>query len=269
MKSTLFLLCVLLFSSTVLATPRDSRTIRLCTEDVFWAPYTFAVDSKITGHYITVVEEAFRALPYKLEITIQPWLRCIAAGSTGRIDGVLGGIYTAERAKNFHYPPDAGKGKPSKWELSYVSEALVVLKNRPLNWHGDLAKIPSPVGVPVGYVWVEKLRAKGLDVQTSVHYDDLLQMLLRGHVNSVAMTRQLAQFFVTQPALSDQIKFDPTPLEQWSVHLFMSKASVSAMEAQEIWNAIADVKANKTFMAAMQQEIARQTKVCLEDKSRC
>lgn len=74
------------------------KTITLATDPF---PPSHSPDTKDNGFFAEIVREAFKVKGYTLQIAFVPWNRALENAANGYYDGVIGALYSEERARKF------------------------------------------------------------------------------------------------------------------------------------------------------------------------
>lgn len=85
-----------------------AREIHLTT--LVWEPY-YGPDLPNDGFCGAITKAAFERVGHSVKITYVPWARALRDAAAGRYDGILGGYYTKERAKDFYYSEPFAKAQ--------------------------------------------------------------------------------------------------------------------------------------------------------------
>lgn len=78
----------------------SARTIVLATDPF---PPFHSPEVKGYGFFAEIVQAAFKEVGHDLKIEFVPWNRALELSQTGYYDGVIGALYSEDRAKNYYF----------------------------------------------------------------------------------------------------------------------------------------------------------------------
>lgn len=248
----------------------ENAPVRICMEDGIWAPYLFVFADTPAGIHADMVRQALTDIGVPFQIQPMPWKRCLEWSRLGKADALLSMGYTAEHAKHYFYPEDASESGTSAQRLTQVGYAVVVRKDTQFVWTGETRAIPQPAGIPLGHGTADKLKALGIKVVYGSRYDDVFEMLIRHRVNSIVLSSELADLYLLPNQLGAQLlKYEPA-LTSKSLFLAVSRNGVvSNTDAQQIWEAIANVRNNAKLMRAFRQKANQEALACFNMPGHC
>ena len=75
-------------------------SLKICTDENFWYPFSYSQNGESKGLHIDVVTEACRQLGWKCGFTPLPWKRCLeVSAKRGFSDTVVAASYKADRTE--------------------------------------------------------------------------------------------------------------------------------------------------------------------------
>ncbi len=222
MKKFFYSICVFLIS---VSTSPAREIVRLSNGE--WPPY-LSQTLPDQGAASQIVKAAFDAVDVDVEYVFRPWKRAYRYAATGYAEGrVCHGtvvwVYTAERAKIFHYSD----------VVIEDNEVLFHLHEKPLKWQ----KIEDLHGKVIGgtahttYPLLENAEKQGiLSIQRAGNYDTLFSRLLAGRIDAVPQVKNVGNYYL-QNFLEDsergRITYSPTVMDSRKYHVLFSRISDS------------------------------------------
>ncbi|MBF0383243.1 MAG: transporter substrate-binding domain-containing protein [Magnetococcales bacterium] len=256
----------LTFTSELLA----EKKISVCSNNNFWAPYSFEEYGQSAGIHIEIVKHALKNLSYKFNMTPLPWKRCQYMTRVGDIDALVSFPYKKKRADFFYYPNDAESVKISKGRITTAESVIVTPIDSTYEWNGDDTTLPEPIRLPIGYASVDRLRAKNKHVATSLRFKHLFAQLARDKSGIVISQRLTAEKFVKSKEYSGKLKILAKPYKSRSYFMGISKKSkITHNEAQLIWDEIAKVRQDEEIIGKIKNKVLKQIKNCFKNKDNC
>ncbi len=249
MKKIIILTAGLLLSCNLYA----GKTVKICTDNGFWYPFTYTKDKQAVGLHIDVVSKALANLGYSVEYRPLPWKRCLSEAEDGKVDGVVSASYKDKRAAFMYYPSDAATAKKSDFRIQQVEYVVVTTANNDYEFDGDVNSIPQPVRAPRGYSIADDLKKKGLKVDDKASGDENnMKKLLRSGKGSLVTIPEVVKLLSGRAEYKGKFKISEKPVKSKSYYFTISKnTKLTADERQKIWEEIAKVREDKDFMGAM------------------
>ncbi len=259
MLRALILAAILMITRTALADSAELTlppSFTICTDTNFQFPFSFMKDQKPVGLHIDIIDRALHSLGIKPHYEPATWSGCLNRAKAGMVDAVATAAYMDERALYMYYPSDAPNKDPSSWRITEVEYKVItsLLDKRGLPNHfqfdGNIAHVPEPARVPTGYFIVHDLEKARLHVQEGPTSLANFQSLVKEKTGCVVDLAEVAQKLSLQPEFADQFYIHQKPLVIKSYYLAFSKGGhLNLVQAQQIWDAIAKVREDKTLMA--------------------
>lgn len=161
-----------------------------------------------------------------------------------------------------HYPTDAEGRLDQDKRLHTSRYALYRRTGSPLDWDGQrFSQLEGRVGSLSGFSIIDLLRAQGVEVDESSRDPlALLQMLVRGRVEAVALQRLRGDFILQRhPQLAAQLERVPQPLEEKAYYLMLSNRLLDQQPwlAAAIWAEIARQRESQAYRARVEAFLAR------------
>ncbi len=237
------------FASASLA----AEPLKICTDINFWYPFTFVKDGKPVGLHLDIISSAADSVGVPIEYTPLPWKRCLKEVEGGSYDGIAVASYKDARAEFMHYPDDAASAKRSILRVMQVEYVVVTPALSRYEYTGDVATLPTPVRIPRGYSIADDLKKKGVDVDSGAAGDENnIRKMLRAGKGSLVTLPQIIEVLGARPEFKDKLKVSSQPLKSKTYYLTFSKKGKATLEIrQKLWNEIAAVRENITFMEAV------------------
>jgi len=230
-----FYACVLILLSCISCQIKAQENISVCTDDDDWFPYVYLKSSNshhVEGIVISLTDGIFAQLGFKAHYHALPWLRCMEQLRKGRMDVVIAGTYTAERAKYAHFPSDAEKLVNSQYILARDPFVVITHKNNRFIYRGNDAEIPAPIRSQHGYNITNELTKSGLDIKKYYSNQSALEDLLRSQRGSVLINRMSADNILSEPKYGNYLHYNSTPVKIVPYFIMFSKNSINLSEKQ-------------------------------------
>lgn len=233
LKKALF--CLVLLATSVATQAKD---IVLATME-YPPHYGHKLDNY--GPLIEIAVTAYAEQNLNVEIIFLPWSRALIWANEGRVDGILGGWHTNERAKSFLYS-----------QPIYPNE-MVFYKSKSANIdfssYGQLAAENLVIGSVRGYVHVKGLEESGVTIHYVNNDVQNFRLLERKRVDLVAVDRDYANYVLAMPELAkikDQVEPINRVLEIREQYLMISKKAKRAnLKVSEFNQGLAKLRAKK------------------------
>lgn len=230
----------------------QAGSLKICSDNNTWYPFTFAEGNQAQGLHIDIVRKALTNLGYQLEIEPLPWVRCLKQAEDGAVDAVATASYKDERAVFLDYPDDATTAKSAQ-RVMQVEYVVVSPASSNFIFAGDVSQLPAPVLAPRGYSIADDLRKQNVTVDDSASGDENnLRKLLRADKGVMVTIPEVVRMLNKQAEFAGKTKIHDKPLTSKSYFLPLSKKSaLTREEKQKIWAEIAKVRDDEAFMAEM------------------
>jgi len=172
--SLLSIMCIMIFSSTLLATEKSFKAV---AEE--YPPFT---DSKIPSQGWTwaIIKAALETQGYKnISLDFIPWARAVTLSKKGEYDGLLNAYWNKERTK--HYLFSVPIGKVGTWLFRRKDRSDIL-------YNGNLESIKNYyIGVVRGYTISDVFdKADFLKKQKVVNTEQGLKMLFKNRLDLFA-----------------------------------------------------------------------------------
>ncbi|MDM4765665.1 hypothetical protein [Pelomonas sp. SE-A7] len=221
-----------------LGTTAQAVTLRLCTSDSSFFPYTMPDGN---GQFQQAVRAAAKELGLDIDNRVAPRARCLQDTRTGNADALIG-IFAVERLAWMAYPmlgdkqPDAERGLGSVRFLVYRRQGSKAgWDGRRFQQVGD-----EPVGVQFGYAYGVPLDQLGViidDKATSA--DQLFAKLERGRIALAVMQEEQGRQLLSRQ-YAKQLEALENPFNTLNFYLIVSKDFQSAHPelVQKLWRTL-------------------------------
>ncbi len=232
------------------------QSFTICTDTNFQFPFSFMKDQKPIGLHIDIIDAALHSLGIEPRYEPTIWSGCLDRAKAGSVDAVATAAYMDERALYMYYPLDALNNDKSSWRITQVEYKVItsLLDNHGnvnhYQFDGNINNVLEPIRVPTGYFIVHDLQKARLTVKEGASSLDNFKSLLKDRTGSVVDLAEVAEQLALQPQFANQFYIHPQPLVIKSYYLAFSKGGhLSLDQAQQVWDAIAKVREDKTLMA--------------------
>lgn len=86
----------------------NTVVVKVCDGDESWPPYSYRLpqspsDATPQGYTWRLLAEILKQTPYRLEVDVLPWARCLRSVESGNHAFTINASYSAERAQKFIY----------------------------------------------------------------------------------------------------------------------------------------------------------------------
>jgi polar amino acid transport system substrate-binding protein len=238
-----------------LATPLwAAEHITLCFENKMVLPWRTLAHEGLNFELLKRVEAR---LPVKFAYQRWPWKRCLAKLQANEVDGAFTVSYSEERRSFGAFPGAAAADtQPDPaMRMHKASYFLIRKKGSRIDWDGKQFKhVDGKIAFQLGYSIGEMLRAQQVAVDESndtVH--SVGRKVLVGRVAAAAVMDSDAAILMASPLARD-LEMVETPLIERSYYLMLSRSMVKARRelAEQIWNAVAEVRDSKDYRKLVQ-----------------
>lgn len=220
----------------------DTPTIRFCYQDIDLYPnYTGAGSEKpdmMPGAIIELYELTVAASGAKVEFFRYSWNRCVALLTAGRVDSVVAS-YIPDRESFAVFPMQDGQPDRNKRLTTSAYHLYHMDKDREF-WDGSSFSDPNiTVAASLGYSVVRHLRNQGINVVEAGNTASLLQLLLYGRIDAIAVPDTTADTLIRREVTRySEVKKDPMPLKESPYFIVFSHTFAANHKAlvERVWS---------------------------------
>lgn len=221
-------------------------TLRLCTADVPFYPYTMPDGSGLSQQLIRL---ALRDLPLQLKNHTAPRARCLQDSRGGQADALVG-VFAAERLQWLSYPmkgnePDIGASLARPRFMVYRRSGSEADWDGRRFYHLD----HGAVGVQFGFSYGLELERLGVTVDDKApSAEQVLRKLERGRIAIAVLQEEQARALL-DGAVVEQIEALPVPFVQQTLYLIVTRDFQSRHPAlvKQLWAAIAQARSSAEY----------------------
>lgn len=220
-----------------------AETITLATTD--WPPH-YSPSLESDGYFSEISREAFKRGGYELNIEFVPWKRAIEGGKKGDYDGVMGLVYSSERAHKMEFT------KPIR------AVNLVLIKradsNIPDNYSSYQELTSYTVGVPRGYILPKEFEQAGFKFEFADGDELNLRKILKRRVDLIIDYGEVVYYFLNTkyPENRGELKTLSPPLEVSPLYVTISKQRTRSKEIVAAFNqGLESMQADGTYEAIL------------------
>jgi polar amino acid transport system substrate-binding protein len=222
--------------------------LRLCYDQAPLYPWRTVVEAK--GLDFALLDLAVQRSGLKVQLSAQPWKRCLAEVEQGKQDGAIGASFRPERTEFAVYPM-AGDKPDAERRMRTESYSLFRLRGSGVQWDGrQIRGSDKPIGAQLGYSIVDQLKTTGVAVdEATANAADLFRKMLAGRMDAAALLTQEGDYLLREPAFRARIERLPQPLAEKPYYLVFSKpfhAEHPALAAK-FWGALAGARDSAEF----------------------
>jgi polar amino acid transport system substrate-binding protein len=234
-------------------------TLTFCHEDQNSFPWVMTDGTGLNLELLGLVQQA---LELQVTYVAVPWKRCLSGLEQGLYDGAFAASFKPERLQMGHYPVDA-EGHPDVLRRLHTSRySLYRRAGSAVSWDGQrFSQLSGRVGSLSGFSIRDLLLAHRLEVDESSRDPlALLQMLVHGRVEAVALQTMRGDFFLkANPQLAVRVEKLAQPLEEKPYYLMLSKGLLArdADLAERIWNEVQHQRESATYQARVTAYLAQ------------
>lgn len=244
-RRALILAVLAVLGATAPAGAAGAREVHLTT--LVWEPY-YGPGLRNDGFCGAIAKAAFERAGHSVEITYVPWARALRDAAAGRFDGILGGYYTEERARKFHFSAP----------IAQARGALIATPEVPLDRYDSLHELADyKIAVGNDFAHSEAFdRADYLNKLEVNRVQQLVHMLFKRRVDMVAMSVAVFRHEAKELGYTDlrQMKLLEPLLFRNDLFVMFSKAITAGKALRDDFNeGLAAIKADGTY-----SEIRRQ-----------
>lgn len=207
------------------------------------------------GLYNVLAKLASARLGVAVALHRLPWRRCLQDVKAGRMDGVFGAGFLAERCEVGVYPPGPDCRPDANRRLYIDRYPLYRNRNSPLQWDGQrLSGYRQGVAVQPGFVASKTLaQLKVPSDESDKEPYQIMRKVSIGMIDAAVLQaptgdkllREVSDFGATIERL-------PVPFQEYPTYLLMSHARYQANPwfAQQIWDALVAARQSPEYRAA-------------------
>lgn len=247
-QPSVLLLRTLLVALLILAATslRAEPTLRLCTADVPFYPYTMPDGS---GYSQQLIRLAMRGLPLQLKNHMAPRARCLQDSRNGQADALVG-VFATERLQWLSYPMKGSEPDP---EASLAQLRFMVYRRSGTTADWDGVRFyqldHGAVGVQFGFSYGLNLERLGVAVDDKASSaEQVLRKLERGRIPLAILQEEQGRSLV-ESAFAGRVEALPRPFIQQTLYLIVTREFQARHPAlvTRLWEAIAQVRAGAEY----------------------
>jgi len=239
-------------SLCLIACNASALTVRLCTFDRPFAPYTMPDGS---GQTQELLRRAAKGGGIRIENTFAPRARCLAQLEHGETDALIA-AYAPERV-GYGVIPMQGAQPDDAYALAITRFMVYRRIGSAVQWNGKQFKGlgPQPVGVQASFIHGPLLRKLGVAVDDGAKSaDQNLSKLAFDRLSAAIAQEAEAGFYINQ-AYKGRIEALPTPFHLTPLYLMVNrgfyKRNRAAIDAY--WQAIRTTRQTPEYQAYLRQ----------------
>lgn len=181
------------------------------------------------GPFAELVSRSFRNTGYGIQVEYLPWARSMSEAKAGRVDGVIGGWYSVERAEDFLYsdpihPNEMVFYKRKGEDITFTSYA-------------SLVKQGFTLGSVRGYALPKGLEESGISINLVTEDIQNLKMLAKQRIDLVVVDKEFARYVLRDfPQVAKEIEWMEPVLERPQQYLIISKKAKNAQKKLDEFN---------------------------------
>ncbi|HEY1025998.1 MAG TPA: transporter substrate-binding domain-containing protein [Pseudomonas sp.] len=235
------------------------QPLTLCYEDQDSYPWVMTDGTGLNLELLGLVEQA---LGLRFIYVPVPWKRCLAGLQKGLYDGAFAASFKPERLRMGHYPVDV-EGLPDVHRRLHTSRYTLYRRvGGTVSWDGQRFEgLTGRVGSLSGFSIRDLLLAQGAEVDESSRDPlALLQMLIHGRVEAVALQTQRGDFLLQgNLQLARQVEKLPHLLEEKPYYLMLSGALLARDPAlaEKVWAEVQRQRESPAYQARVAAYLAR------------
>ena len=241
MKTALLLLFSLIFT-----TPVYSQYLQVGWE--LWFPYQYRNKAQeLVGLDIDVFKAIINQAGYQANYVELPWQRHLRYIKSGKVDIAFGASYTKERA-SYAYFTQAYRQETVR--LFTRKKATVNLDKL-----SDIIHSQYIIGIEKGYYYGDKFEQLMQEPSFKKHIkavldiEENIDLLLKGKIDGLLADPNTVSAFVKKYRIENELTEHALPIYQTSIHIMLSKKTLSLEALQRFNQAITTLKINGTLAA--------------------
>jgi len=228
-----------------IGTSAQARQVHLTT--LVWEPY-YGPELRNDGFCGAITKAAFERAGHSVKITYVPWARALRDAAAGRYDGIMGGYYTKERAKDFHYTEPFAKARG----------ALIAPDGFALDSYDSMRDLKGyKIAIANDFAYSEEFdNADFLEKMVVNRTQQMIHMLFKGRVDMAALSVAVFRHQAKELGYDNTAKMkmlQPLLFEN-DLFVMMSKAIDDAKELRDDFNAgLAAIKEDGTYQKILER----------------
>jgi len=213
-----------------------------------WYPYQYHNNKQeLVGLDFEILNAIVKQANLSLNYTELPWKRHLHFIKTGEMDVAMGASFNQERADYAYFT------KPYRFELVKLYVKKGQAKNIKLTSLKDLIKSPFLIGVEGGYYYGKTFHKLIQKAEFKSHINEVLdieqnvKLLLKGYVDGFLVDPVTMKAFAEKYKINGEFEQHPMTIYQDSIHIMLSKKSMSEVDLLKFNHAITTLKENGTL----------------------
>lgn len=225
--------------------PAHAREVHLTT--LVWEPY-YGPELPDDGFCGAITKAAFERAGHSVKITYVPWARALRDAAAGRYDGILGGYYTKERDKNFHFSDP----------IAQAQGALIAAPDVDIDSYDSMRELDG-YKIAVGNDFAHSKafdEAQFLDKLEVSRVPQMVHMLFKDRVDMAAMSVAVFRHHAKQLGYDavDEMKLLKPLLFQNDLFVLMSKKIEDGKQLRNDFNeGLAAIKKDGTYQEILER----------------
>ncbi|MCP4342268.1 MAG: amino acid ABC transporter substrate-binding protein [Desulfobulbaceae bacterium] len=257
--------CLAIFATMLIffsISPLAAQSLLLVTDNTPGGRYingggaTF--NEKNPGLEIELYRMVAKKLGLQLTMKRLPWKLCLQQLEYNKVDGVFPASYKLDRMKIGHYPMKDGVVDPSR-KTRDNAYYLYKLKGSSLTWNGEeFSGLTGVIGVPLGWAIVEDLNSKGVAIKELAIHENTPDMLIQKRLQGfICLESVFDTYLQRKPEVYKKIIKEIQSIWEKPYYLMLSRQFVQQNPgtAEDIWNAIREIKETETFSSIVNKYI--------------
>ena len=232
------LLAALLCLPALIPQPAQAETLRLAADS--WCPFNCEAEAEKPGFLIEIARTIFGDRGIEVEYLVMPWKRAVSEARSGRVDGIVGALYSD--APGFIFPAS---------ECGFAQNGFFTLRPD-WTYDGPESLQGLTFGTARGYSYgreIDELIGRGLlnadMISGNAPIVSNLQKLKAGRVDVVVAERSVLVLEAERLGLGDRIRFAGTPDTGNNVYIaFSPEGARSRQYAGMIDQGMAELRAS-------------------------
>ncbi|MFC4157866.1 substrate-binding periplasmic protein [Chitinimonas lacunae] len=230
----------------------EAPTLNWCHEDNETYPWILPDKG---GLYQVLAKLTASRLGIRVVLHPLPWRRCLLDVRAGRMDGVLGAGFTAERCEVGVYPPGPDC-KPDQSRYLYIDRyPLYRYRGSLLQWDGKrLSGYRSAIAAQPGFLAARTLSQHRVPIDESDKEPyQIMRKVAAGMVDAAVLQAPTGDKLLREVSdFSATVERMPIPFLEYPTYLLVSHARYQAdpQQARQVWDALVAVRQSAEFKAA-------------------
>lgn len=238
--------CCFLYSLSLLANPINPTPVIIAINDA--PPYRIVTDTGVSGFYVEVIEAIGKELDWEIKYRVVPFRRALKMVEEGDADLMLGPVRKPERELYMDYSVPAF---PAERRLFFYKEAA----NKIFKYDDLKGK---KIGVLRGSVYFEPFDSDvDLQKEAGTNYENLLNMLNRGHLHTVIIPELLSVKLIQK--LKIDVNASPFFVPGETSYIGISKKSRILSQIDDIKLCLKKLKSSPQYEDILLKYLARKS----------